>query len=339
MAFIIENKLLQEQLLQEAFLDSVKAYAQEKYSKVVNTISDWKDAAAIIGNVISNPTILQRFSDDVWYNFKQNTLKQLINFLNKLGLNNLITSINEVVTKITSLTGWQKFLAATGIGAIAKYIVDKMAGLAPDAIKNFITSYLSENGLKTILSKLTDFKSYLGWLQPIIKGVEMLWQIMKSSIAKFKTGIYTHKVDLVKKENQEMDLKEYIKQLTREVLDEMSTTAGVPGYMTPFAFSKGKGKNAATKAAEKQGFKVTKGETEMPADSKIRDYKSLWNKKKKRKKIYNESDYDKASGYTGGGIKGDDYYKKENINENTATNLENLISSRVISDERPKEKL
>jgi len=118
-----------------------------------------------------------------------------------------------------------------------------------------------------------------------------------------------------------MNLKEYIKQLTREVLDEMSTTAGVPGYMTPFAFSKGKGKNAATKAAEKQGFKVTKGETEMPADSKIRDYKSLWNKKKKRTKIYNESDYDKASGYTGGGIKGDDYYKKENINENTATNL------------------
>ena len=47
----IENKLLQEQLLQEAFLDSVKAYAQEKYNKIVSTISDWKDAAAIIGNV------------------------------------------------------------------------------------------------------------------------------------------------------------------------------------------------------------------------------------------------------------------------------------------------
>jgi len=131
-----------------------------------------------------------------------------------------------------------------------------------------------------------------------------------------------------------MDLKEYIKQLTREVLDEMSTTAGVPGYMTPFAFSKGKGKNAATKAAEKQGFKVTKGETEMPADSKIRDYKSLWNKKKKRKKIYNESDYDKASsygaasGYTGSGIKGDDYYKKESMNES----LTNIVKEELLNE-------
>ena len=36
-------------------------------------------------------------------------------------------------------------------------------------------------------------------------------------------------------------LKEYIKSLVRELLDETSTTAGVPGYLTPKAFSpKGK---------------------------------------------------------------------------------------------------
>ena len=34
-----------------------------------------------------------------------------------------------------------------------------------------------------------------------------------------------------------MDLKEYIKTLVRELLDEESTTAGVPGYLTPNAFS------------------------------------------------------------------------------------------------------
>ena len=51
-------------------------------------------------------------------------------------------------------------------------------------------------------------------------------------------------------------------------------------------FNKGKGENAATKTAKKQGFTVTKGETEMPADSKVKDYKSLWNKKKKRKVFF-----------------------------------------------------
>lgn len=83
-----------------------------------------------------------------------------------------------------------------------------------------------------------------------------------------------------------MDLKEYIKSLVRQQLEEESTTSGVPGYMTPYAFSKGKGKNAATKTAEKQGMKVTKGETTMPSDSKVRDYVSLTGKKKKKVKIY-----------------------------------------------------
>ena len=132
-----------------------------------------------------------------------------------------------------------------------------------------------------------------------------------------------------------MTLKEYIKQITREVLDEESSSGDAGGYLSPMAFSKkGQGKNAATKYAEKEGWKVTKGETQMPGDSKIKDYVSLTGKKKKKVKIYKESDYDKASpssnpslynkasGYTGVGR--DNHvstYYKENINENTATNL------------------
>ena len=84
-----------------------------------------------------------------------------------------------------------------------------------------------------------------------------------------------------------MTLKEYIKQLTREVLDEESSSGAVGGYSTPRAFSpKGQGKNAATKQSEEEGWKVTKGETEMPADSKVKDYVSLTGKKKKKVKIY-----------------------------------------------------
>lgn len=285
----IENKILYEQLLQEAFLDSVKAYAQEKYNRVVDKISDWKDAAAIIGNVISNPTILQRFSDDVWYRFKRNTLSKLTAFLNKIGLGGLVNQINNVVTKITDLTGWQKFLAATGIGAIAQYVINKMSGLAPDKIKTYINSFLSEDGLKDILSKLTDFQSYLGWLQPIIKGVDMLYAVLKDSISSFKLKPqeFTQSVNLIKKEN--MDIKEYIKTLVRELLDEESTTAGVPGYLSANAFSpKGQKTNAATKTAKSQGMKLAP--TGMPSDSKVRDYKAVWKSAEKPSyKMYKEN--------------------------------------------------
>jgi hypothetical protein len=151
-----------------------------------------------------------------------------------------------------------------------------------------------------------------------------------------------------------MTLKEFIKQLTREILDEESSLggeggtgsmAGGPGmaYATPMAFAKkGQKKNAATKESERMGFKVTKGETEMPGDSKVKDYKSLWSPKKKKVKIYKESDYDAkstygqdsgytaASGYTGvGGDNHKSTYYKENMKESLLDIIEQELLNEV----------
>ena len=74
------------------------------------------------------------------------------------------------------------------------------------------------------------------------------------------------------------NLKEYIKTLVRELLDEESTTAGVPGYLTPNAFSKkGQKSNAATQQAMSSGWKKAPG---LPKNSKFYDYKELWKGKK-----------------------------------------------------------
>lgn len=92
-----------------------------------------------------------------------------------------------------------------------------------------------------------------------------------------------------------MNLKEYILSLVREIIEEESTSGDAGVYSTPFAFmNKKQKKNKATYTAEKQGFKkVPDG---MPSDSKIQDYKSIWpSSKKKKYKIYKESDYNKAS--------------------------------------------
>ena len=149
-----------------------------------------------------------------------------------------------------------------------------------------------------------------------------------------------------------MDLKEYIRSLVQQELEEISATGaigvGAGPIMTPYAFAKkGQKKNAATKYVEKEGWKVTKGETEMPADSKVRDYKTLTGKKKKKVKIYNElSNYDKAStygaassytaasGYTGpsSASKGGGYYAtnenimKESLNDIIEKELLNEVS-------------
>ena len=68
-----------------------------------------------------------------------------------------------------------------------------------------------------------------------------------------------------------MKRSEIIKAV-QEVLEEMSTTGGVGGYSTPFAFSKkGAGTNAATKASQKLGFK-TVSRPKHPSHTKMFDY-------------------------------------------------------------------
>jgi len=86
-----------------------------------------------------------------------------------------------------------------------------------------------------------------------------------------------------------MDIKEYIKNIVREIvsedeLDEMSTSGAAGAYSTPFAFKGNKkGENVATKTAVSQGMKLTPG---MPKDSKIFDYKQITGKKPKTYKMY-----------------------------------------------------
>lgn len=84
-------------------------------------------------------------------------------------------------------------------------------------------------------------------------------------------------------------LKNIIKELTKEIMDEMSTTGDVAGYSTRFAFSKG-GKNKATKAMEKLGFKtveekmdpVGKEDPDVNNDGKVnKQDKYLLNRRKK----------------------------------------------------------
>ena len=57
----MELRILHEQMLYETFLDSIKNYASEKFNQVVTTIKDWKDAAVVIGKVLSNGDLLNDF--------------------------------------------------------------------------------------------------------------------------------------------------------------------------------------------------------------------------------------------------------------------------------------
>ena len=57
----LESRILYEQILYESFLDSIKNYAKDKFNTAVDTIKDWKDAAVVIGKVLSDGDLLNDF--------------------------------------------------------------------------------------------------------------------------------------------------------------------------------------------------------------------------------------------------------------------------------------
>jgi hypothetical protein len=66
--------------------------------------------------------------------------------------------------------------------------------------------------------------------------------------------------------------KSQVAEIIKEVLDEMNVTGAIGGYLTPKAFSKkGQGKNAATKTAERLGYK-TVARPKRPSHTKMFDY-------------------------------------------------------------------
>jgi len=114
-----------------------------------------------------------------------------------------------------------------------------------------------------------------------------------------------------------VDIKEYIKSLVREMLDEMSVSGDAGGYLSAMAFSKkGQGPNAATKQAQRSGWKLAPG---MPKNSKVLDYKELW---KGKKSAMNESLID--------------IIKQELLNEVTYSKFKKDVKHRTKSEQLHK---
>jgi len=209
-------RILQEQLLYETFLDSIKNYASEKYNQVVTTIKDWKDAAVVLGKVLADSNLLNDFLKPLERRVV-NLIQPLTDFLKKNKLDSFVETITDFIDKIKSLEGWKKFMALVSVGSIITYILEKLKSLGPDVIKDFISKTFSSNFITDIVGKLTDFKSYLGWLQPIVKGVEIIFNFLKPLIeafaAAFKSGS-KFATKLIKENNlTQFNMKDRFQQL------------------------------------------------------------------------------------------------------------------------------
>jgi hypothetical protein len=134
-------------------------------------------------------------------------------------------------------------MALVTTGSIITYILEKLKSLAPNAVKDFLTKYFSPTFVEDVLGKLTDFQSYLGFLQPIVKGVEIIFNFLKPLIEAFAVALKSGGKLATKliKENKmkKSDLKKLIKE---QILNELET--GKPEVVTLSKYLATAGKTA-----------------------------------------------------------------------------------------------
>jgi len=221
----IKLNIIYEQILYETFLDSIKNYASEKYNQIITNIKDWKDAAVVMGKVLSNADLLNDFLNPLQRQV-ENLFKPVTEFLKNKNLESWVEKIKEVFTKIKSLTGWKKFMSLVTLGSIITYITTK---LSPEKIAEYLTKLFSSSSeiLAAITDKLTDFKSYIGWLQPIVGGVEAIYEFLKPLIEKFKTALESGNKFATKLIRENMKTQQLRKLIREIILSEIQTPSDV----------------------------------------------------------------------------------------------------------------
>jgi hypothetical protein len=81
-------------------------------------------------------------------------------------------------------------------------------------------------------------------------------------------------------DEKELKLREHIRKMVREMLDEISTTSAVPGYLTPNAFSGEKDRTASVdRMAKRIGYTLTnRGKKDNKGDKLEETYTKLKSK-------------------------------------------------------------
>jgi hypothetical protein len=221
--------IMEEQMLYESFMDSIKTYAKEKWNKTITTIKDWKDTAAAVYQMIASGKIEELIGPVFRYGIKI-PVKILQALLDKTGLGELYKKyVLPIINKLSQLKGWKGFIVTLSIGSIIKYITTKLSHLSSDGLKKWILAYFSDNAIENIISKLTNFSTFISWLQPIIKGTEIIFDILKPSLDRIKSGEEIGKM-LQPKTNENLNfnknkmknetLKNLIKEEIKNILKE-----------------------------------------------------------------------------------------------------------------------
>ena len=182
---LLVEEIIREQILFEGFWDTIKDKAKEYGQSITDLFKTLKE-------VVTSGRLFNKFMRQLKMyisNIKQNFMNFVQKVIDKVpSLQEVMTKIQSAVQKAFSIvegvTGWKGVLALSGIIVVFSYIQDKFKDFIKDQtnveenaklLYQYIIEKLDlESVSRKILGSLTDIKSYLGILGPIVGGVKFV---------------------------------------------------------------------------------------------------------------------------------------------------------------------
>jgi hypothetical protein len=201
----LRKQIINEQLLYEAFLDSVKTFLKDKYDDIADTVKNVYGVMILIKDVITNPKKLQ----SAIFLAKKNLNKSLKNlttkitdFLNKVKITNITTylkgfldKVRNIIIKLVSYEGWKGFILVSGISLLLSYAVKTYI----DPILVNTSKFFNEEFIKMLESKMNLFKQ-LATLIPSVNDIKQVfdWFNTIGATAELITSVFTPISDKIK---------------------------------------------------------------------------------------------------------------------------------------------
>jgi type I site-specific restriction endonuclease len=214
------KRIIEEQIILENFIDSVKTYLKDKYNDTVAVVKTIPDIIILLKEMTKSENTIKLANNLMhksltkgFENFK-NIIEKIINKIkgvaSKVGdkLKGTLERVTNIVSKLDTYEGWKGFLFKAGLLLIINYIIQKLVSPIQNSIELLATSQFTGSlvssldmfkGLHEILPSLASITPLIGWFTAIGLSISMISDVFTPVSDILARNNYKHSIDLEKK--------------------------------------------------------------------------------------------------------------------------------------------
>jgi hypothetical protein len=203
----LKGQILQEHLIYEGFLDSLIAAAKDSAGKI-------KDLLLALTKILKDGRSLETFIDLLGKKVINPITKQFLKafdklkevFVEKPDHAQFVEKISEMfqtlLQKFRAMTkSWKKAMVGCTLAVLLQFAYNKVeelikgviSGKAVDEFMTFLkdqfVNFFGQDLLDKVVEKVTDFKSYLGWIGPVVGGLDFVAQTLAPVTARISAPL------------------------------------------------------------------------------------------------------------------------------------------------------